>query len=1614
MSKIPIGTIEDLQNKLNLCVVNNSVRTFYDAADIFEQIRNNFHQLDSNNENDKLIDTALILRSILLPFTVKIIDFKSDIISQKMISFILWWIKKKPDKASPKQIIEVLAERRMYKLDNLKVKDCAKNLHKLVLEAPIKQATNAVFAKMDYIFSLFEIKTFGQDCDDLFELIMWLMKQQVEMITKEKSKEVLKVEPVFNANISEIWALFFDPLCIEKIDKIDLNDANDIIGELDLSKLSTEIRMPLTIHWSDHRSDVIPSRSYRRKRIDDLVYHLMDMSDERKCSELLNSLPHEKILNLIEKCANEKIKLRRQIFLSKQFIFLIEKLINTELSTSSRPNKPLFNQILNILTSYYKSSLNTSDFVVTIVNVLIKFPHFFQSENTFLENFIKFLTDDHLMKTFNSLFESLNETEKEIQDLINLIQIANLSFDELSKRTFQPQINFSFNWLKPNFDEITKEIEDQEIFHKLIKHLFCVMSLVTFISLIDLYLKTDNIFYVIYLATSVTPPTLKIVRDKFEKENFLDLYQAITKLVNAIYSNEQSYDNSSLAVETLINFLVSCDSKIKENPTLAKHFYQKEFIELLIRAVKKLKKVKKQKANTSILNFILYSMSNESYFTDKNEVDGIVQEIANDLKTFCVLLNHENLLLLLSLLGRKNEHVEKFLDNIISFIDLNEEDANKCLTSLLQCLGYLSDDVNQLIVYKLRSNIGIFIELLANKDFKKTSIKFLRKLLHFNDEENRMLDSYYGLNDLNKAKSEEKVETKEDQFLFFTTENIEKMRTKSKNDLDEVSPANISESIKTLNSNLKTLAEENQLKLKPFNNTEKFEKIKNSLNFVWTTTTKSNLNKILQAEVSPILLEGGTGIGKSATIQVAAEITKNNPIRFNMSSRVTIDDLLGKVTLMKDLKTNKDIFEFQLSPFAAAFEKGDWLLLDEMNLAPDNVLQCIENALDSKTLTLHNPCDSAKSVEVIKMNPNFRLFATQNPNVGFFKGKRERLSQSLLDRFTIYYFDELPMNEWVEIAENKLSKDKDFSPEEATELSETIVKKIHMNIKSKINDKEFQEKAAYAEITIRDMFKLCERLIFLKKSNFYDKQNSNKLLSFCTFLTYALRFRDNGRLGIIDVMKKIGYPAPTLEVEKYEISSYKVVFDDFVLKNYKSSNQVLVENISKNDPRFLYFSRILSLHDRVKKECFCKEFISEHGLYFVDQNWIFEWFDRLKFEKRENWNKIGFNIYASKFRHQIVREIVCDFFKTEFNNDVFDLTEIGKNTSLTSLRPFVLTERVLQIWKQIGWNLDSSYPILLSGNEGCGKSETIYALAKLIGMDITQVCLTPETEASHLVGQYNPNDGSTGGEKIIWQDGFITKAFKKGSSLLLDNFNQSDSCVLERLNPLLETQPIWVLTENRETTPLEKKENFKIFATMTVAGSSGNKTFYPELSPALYNRFSIIHMENKSWNEEKCFKSEISLIIKCLLDTKQSNQNYIDVISQVLWIIHSEVNLNDKKIEYGVITLRNYIRFIDMFYIISTKNAQKNINPELILFKCYRICFESQFKFRMNDNDVPKKSQLYEKIRKQLAITRENDFNLKNNYKFDDKYVLTESRTEFLETVLACIECNIPVLLEGK
>ena len=153
-------------------------------------------------------------------------------------------------------------------------------------------------------------------------------------------------------------------------------------------------------------------------------------------------------------------------------------------------------------------------------------------------------------------------------------------------------------------------------------------------------------------------------------------------------------------------------------------------------------------------------------------------------------------------------------------------------------------------------------------------------------------------------------------------------------------------------------------------------------------------------------------------------------------------------------------------------------------------------------------------------------------------------------------------------------------------------------------------------------------------------------------------------------------------------------------------------------------------------------------------------------------------------------------------------------------------------------------------------------------MCIRDSYVTPETEPEALVGQHEPDEEKL----VIWKDGAVTEAFENGYWLIIENISEAQSTVLERLNSVLEIPPEWTVTENpndKENEKEEKKDkwkNFRVFATMTPPGKSSerlsgaNVTTNSELSPALYNRFNIIHMENT-------LNSEISI---CLLYTSPS------------------------------------------------------------------------------------------------------------------------------------------------
>ncbi|VDN15365.1 unnamed protein product [Dibothriocephalus latus] len=95
-------------------------------------------------------------------------------------------------------------------------------------------------------------------------------------------------------------------------------------------------------------------------------------------------------------------------------------------------------------------------------------------------------------------------------------------------------------------------------------------------------------------------------------------------------------------------------------------------------------------------------------------------------------------------------------------------------------------------------------------------------------------------------------------------------------------------------------------------------------------------------------------------------------------------------------------FAFIEGALVRALKEGDWVLLDEINLAPAELLDCLSGLLDSSSgsVTLVDRGD----LEPVKRHPSFHLFAAMNPSTDV--GKRS-LPIGLRNRFTEIYVDEL-------------------------------------------------------------------------------------------------------------------------------------------------------------------------------------------------------------------------------------------------------------------------------------------------------------------------------------------------------------------------------------------------------------------------------------------------------------------------------------------------------------------------------------------------------------------------------------------------------------------------------
>ncbi|KAJ5666717.1 hypothetical protein N7462_011126 [Penicillium macrosclerotiorum] len=222
--------------------------------------------------------------------------------------------------------------------------------------------------------------------------------------------------------------------------------------------------------------------------------------------------------------------------------------------------------------------------------------------------------------------------------------------------------------------------------------------------------------------------------------------------------------------------------------------------------------------------------------------------------------------------------------------------------------------------------------------------------------------------------------------------------------------------------------------------------------YIITPFIEKNLKNLVRASSTrrfPVLLQGPTSAGKTSMIEYLAKVSGNKFVRINNHEHTDLQEYLGSYVSSDDGN-----LRYQEGVLVEALRNGYWIVLDELNLAPSDVLEALNRLLDDNR-ELFIP----ETQEVVHPHPNFMLFATQNP-AGLYGG-RKVLSRAFRNRFLELHFDDIPESE----LEYILKERSQIAPSFCTRIV-SVYRKLSLLRQS---NRLFEQKNSFA--TLRDLFR---------------------------------------------------------------------------------------------------------------------------------------------------------------------------------------------------------------------------------------------------------------------------------------------------------------------------------------------------------------------------------------------------------------------------------------------------------------------------------------------------------------------------------------------------------------
>lgn len=160
--------------------------------------------------------------------------------------------------------------------------------------------------------------------------------------------------------------------------------------------------------------------------------------------------------------------------------------------------------------------------------------------------------------------------------------------------------------------------------------------------------------------------------------------------------------------------------------------------------------------------------------------------------------------------------------------------------------------------------------------------------------------------------------------------------------------------------------------------------------------------ELMELDETPILI-GDAGVGKTEAAAYLAYLMDLPVTRLSLRKDTEKEEFIGKTDLVVDPATGQSVTKFTAGRFTEAYQKPGVIVLDEPNLANDEVWQYLRPAFDSaKQLDVDNT--------ILRRHPWAFVFGAMNPSWNMLYVGTNPISVADLDRVSPVWVDLPPEN----------------------------------------------------------------------------------------------------------------------------------------------------------------------------------------------------------------------------------------------------------------------------------------------------------------------------------------------------------------------------------------------------------------------------------------------------------------------------------------------------------------------------------------------------------------------------------------------------------------------------